>query len=108
MSAPAQDYAVVLTACGVEVAPRIAAALVAEKLAACVQRLPIDSTYRWKGEVETAREALLLIKIRAADYAAVEQAIRALHDYEVPEIIALPVMQGFAGYLSWLDEVTQR
>jgi len=108
MSAAAQEYAVVLTACGAEVAPRIAEVLVAEKLAACVQRLPIESTYRWKGEIETAYEALLLIKIRAADYAAVEQAIRALHDYEVPEIIALPIMQGFAGYLSWLDEVTRR
>ena len=104
----AQDYAVVLTACGVDVAPHIARALVAEKLAACVQRLPIESTYRWKGEVETAQEALLLIKIRATDYAAVEQAIRALHDYEMPEIIALPVAEGFAGYLSWIDEVTRR
>ena len=104
----AHDYAVVLTACGAGVAPHIARALVAEKLAACVQRLPIESTYRWKGEVETAPEALLLIKIRAADYAAVEEAIRALHDYETPEIIALPVAQGFAGYLSWIEEVTQR
>ena len=51
---------------------------------------------------------LLLIKIKSADYAAVEQAILALHDYETPEIVALPVAQGFAGYLSWIDEVTRR
>ena len=102
------DYAVVLTACSADMAPRIAEALVAARLAGCVQCMPIESTYRWKGEIETAYETLLLIKIRAADYAAVEQAIRALHDYDVPEIIAVPVAQGFAGYLSWLDEVTQR
>jgi periplasmic divalent cation tolerance protein len=104
----AQDYAIVLTTCGADAAPRIAEALVSAKLAGCVQRLPIESTYRWKGEVETAAEVLLLIKIRSADYSAVEQAILALHDYETPEIIMLPVMQGFAGYLSWLGEATRR
>ncbi|MDR3644144.1 MAG: divalent-cation tolerance protein CutA [Clostridia bacterium] len=110
MSAPgeASDYAVVLTACGAATAGKIAEALVRGGLAACVQKLPVESTYRWKGEIETAQEVLLLIKIKNADYAAVEQAIRALHDYEIPEIIALPVAQGFAGYLSWIDEVTRR
>jgi periplasmic divalent cation tolerance protein len=104
----AQDYAIVVTTCSADAAPRIAEALVSAKLAGCVQRLPIESTYRWKGEVETAAEVLLLIKIRSADYATVEQAILALHDYETPEIIMLAVEQGFAGYLSWLGEVTQR
>jgi periplasmic divalent cation tolerance protein len=98
----------VLTTCSADAAPRIAEALVNDKLAGCVQRLPIESTYRWKGGVETAAEVLLLIKIRAADYSAVEQAILALHDYETPEIVMLPVVQGFAGYLSWLGEVTWR
>jgi periplasmic divalent cation tolerance protein len=98
----------VLTTCSAESAPRIAEALVSAKLAGCVQRLPIESTYRWKGEIETAAEVLLLIKIRAADYVAVEQAILALHDYETPEIVMLPVMRGFAGYLSWLGEATRR
>jgi periplasmic divalent cation tolerance protein len=98
----------VLTACSADAAPRIAEALVDAKLAGCVQRLPIESTYRWKDEVETAAEVLLLIKIRTADYSAVEQAILSLHDYETPEIIALPMVQGFAGYLSWLGEVTRR
>ncbi len=104
----AKDYAIVITTCSVEIAPRIAEALVGAKLAGCVQRLPIASTYRWKDDVETAEEVLLLIKIRAADYAEVEQAILALHDYETPEIIALPVVQGFTGYLSWLGEATGR
>jgi periplasmic divalent cation tolerance protein len=109
VSAPSPgDYAVVLTTCGAEVAPHIARTLVAKKLAACVQRLPIESTYFWKGEIETAPETLLMIKTKAADFAAVEQAILALHDYETPEIIALPVAAGFAGYLSWIDEVTRR
>lgn len=108
MSEAAQDTAIVLTACSADVALRIAEALVEAKLAGCVQRLPIESTYRWQGEVETAREVLLLIKIRTADYSAVEQAILALHDYETPEIVMLPVAQGFAGYLSWLGEATRR
>jgi periplasmic divalent cation tolerance protein len=98
----------VLTACSADTAPRIAEALVDTKLAGCVQRLAIESTYRWKSEVETAGEVLLLIKIHSADYSAVEQAILALHDYETPEIVMLPVAQGFAGYLSWLGEVTRR
>jgi len=109
VSAPGlSNYAVVLTTCGAETAAKIAEALVRDALAACVQKLPIESTYRWRGQIETTQEVLLLIKIKSADYAAVEQAIRALHDYAIPEIIALPVAQGFAGYLSWIDDVTRR
>lgn len=108
MTAKPDDYAVVLTACGVAAAGKIAAALVSERLAACVQKLPIESTYRWKGQVETAQEVLLLIKIRNADYATVEDRILALHDYETPEILALPVAAGFSGYLSWIDEAVRR
>ncbi len=104
----AGDYAVVLTACGAATAGKIAETLVRERLAACVQKLPVESTYRWKGEIETALEVLLLIKIRNADYATVEERILALHDYETPEIVALPVAAGFAGYLSWIDEAVRR
>jgi periplasmic divalent cation tolerance protein len=74
--------------------------------AACVQMLPIDSVYTWQGRIEESAEILLLIKIRQADYAEVEQAIRALHDYQTPEIVALPIERGFAGYLDWIDKVT--
>ncbi len=108
VTAKPDDYAVVLTACGVAAAGKIAETLVSERLAACVQKLPVESTYRWKGEIETAQEVLLLIKIKNADYITVEERILALHDYETPEIIALPVAAGFAGYLSWVDEAVRR
>jgi periplasmic divalent cation tolerance protein len=103
------DYSVVLTACGTrDKASAIARALVERRLAACVQMVPIESLYTWQGRVEEAAEILLLIKIKQADYPDVEQAIRALHDYATPEIVALPIGQGFAGYLDWIEAVTQR
>jgi periplasmic divalent cation tolerance protein len=105
----AAEYRVVLTACGTrENACTIARALVERRLAACVQMLPIDSIYTWQECVEEAAEMLLLIKIKATDYAEIEQAIRALHDYETPEIVALPVEVGSADYLAWIEAVTRR
>jgi periplasmic divalent cation tolerance protein len=102
-------YCMVLTTCGSqEKASAVARALVERRLAACVNLLPIDSVYSWRDLVEETAEILLLIKIRRADYAAVEQAIRALHDYETPEIIALPIEYGFAGYLDWIEAMTRR
>lgn len=109
MDGTLRDYRVVLTACGTrEKARAIARALVERRLAACVQMLPIDSIYTWQERVEEAAEILLLIKCKQTDYAEIEQAIRALHDYETPEIVALPVEAGFAGYLDWIEAVTQR
>ena len=91
------------------VADRIALALVEQGLAACVNRLaPVASVYRWQGAVERATEVPLLVKTTPARYAEVEQAIRALHPYDVPEIIALPIVAGFAPYLRWIDDETQR
>lgn len=88
-------------------AESLAGALLAESLAACVQvGSPITSIYRWKGAVEASRERLILIKTRAELFAQVEAAIRALHPYEVPEIIALPVSEGNAPYLAWLAAET--
>ncbi|MEN6450291.1 MAG: divalent-cation tolerance protein CutA [Thermoguttaceae bacterium] len=88
-----------------EDAQRIARVLVESRLAACVQVLgPIASTYRWQGKVETAEEWQCSIKTRRDCYPAVEQAIRKLHPYEVPEIVALPIVAGGADYLAWLDE----
>lgn len=85
----------------------LARALLAQSLAACVQvGSPITSIYRWKGAVEKSRERLLLIKTRAELFPKVEAAIRALHPYEVPEIIALPVSEGHAPYLAWLAAET--
>jgi periplasmic divalent cation tolerance protein len=102
-------HCVVLTSCGTrDKASAIARALVERRLAACVQMVPIESVYTWQGRVEEAAEILLLVKIKQADYPEVEQAIRALHDYATPEIVALPIEQGFAGYLDWVDAVTAR
>jgi periplasmic divalent cation tolerance protein len=89
-------------------AEALAAALVEERLAACVNILaPCRSVYRWQGAVETADEVPLLIKTTAARYAALEAGIRARHPYEVPEIIALPIAAGLPAYLQWLTDETQ-
>jgi periplasmic divalent cation tolerance protein len=89
-------------------ADRIANALVDQHLAACVNRLaPIASIYRWQGHIEQASEVPLLIKTTRERYPAVEEAIRALHPYQVPEIIALPIVAGFAPYLRWITDQTQ-
>jgi len=86
----------------------IAKALVEEQLAACVNILsPMRSIYRWDGKVIDDREWLLLIKTRAERFAAVETRVKALHSYQVPEVIALPIMAGTEEYLRWLREETK-
>ena len=88
-----------------EEARRIAGELVQRRLAACVQVLgPIESTYRWQGAVETASEWACLIKTSEALYGRVEAALRELHSYDTPEIIALPITGGSEDYLQWLAE----
>lgn len=83
----------------------LAAELVSERLAACVNVLaPCRSTYRWQGKIESAQEVPLLIKTTADTYAALEAAIRARHPYELPEIIAVPVVHGLPEYLAWVAE----
>jgi periplasmic divalent cation tolerance protein len=106
----AADAVVVLVTAGSrEEAGRIGTALVAERLAACVNLIgPIRSIYRWQGSIEEADEWQLVIKARAADLSALEARVKALHSYEVPEILALPVYGGSAAYLAWLDEATKR
>jgi len=89
-------------------AERIAASLVAKRLAACAQVSgPLESTFRWKGQIETSQEWLCTIKTLRALYPQVEQAIRELHSYEQPEIIALPIVAGCASYLGWLEQSVQ-
>ncbi len=86
-------------------ARKIARDLVARRLAACVNRVgPIRSTYRWKGKTCDDAEFLLVIKTTAARYAALERRILALHPYDLPEIVALPVCRGSRKYLGWLSE----
>jgi periplasmic divalent cation tolerance protein len=92
-----------------EDAERIARALVEERLAACVQVTgPITSTYRWQGKIETAQEWQCWAKSRGDLYARIEQTIRRLHPYEVPEILAMPIAAGSADYLAWLDAETRK
>lgn len=86
-----------------EEAESLAGVLVEKRLAACVQILgPMISHYRWQGKIETAGEYLCLAKSRTALYPELEAAIKAIHAYEVPEIIAMPVVAGSKEYLAWL------
>jgi periplasmic divalent cation tolerance protein len=84
---------------------RIGHALVEERLAACVNLVPgLTSIYRWQGAVQQETECLLLIKTTAARFAALAERLKALHPYDVPEIIALPVTNGLPAYLNWITE----
>ncbi len=87
----------------------IARALVQQRLAACVQVLgPITSTYWWQGKIETNQEWQCWIKSRRDLYEQIEQAIRQLHSYEVPEILAVAVTAGSDSYLAWIDDELRR
>lgn len=84
---------------------RIARALVEERLAACVNLVPgLTSIYRWQGKLEQATECLLLIKTTADRFEELKQRVQALHPYELPEIIAVPITAGDSTYLNWLTE----
>ncbi len=105
----ATAYRVVLVTCPDEInATDLARHLVAQRLAACVTRLPgAVSVYTWQDETTETQETLLLIKTTAAAYPALQQAILAQHPYQTPEIIALPLAEGLPPYLRWVDESTQ-
>ena len=90
-----------------EDAERIAALLLEEKLAACVQIFPIQSRYVWKGESNHQGELMLLIKTRAALFDAVIAKLAEEHPYEVPEIVAQPFAAGFGGYFDWIAQSTK-
>jgi periplasmic divalent cation tolerance protein len=83
-------------------AARLAGSLVDARLAACVQLLPIESHYAWKGKRTRSREVLLLAKTRAARFAAVRDHIEEHHPYEIPEIVAVPASAGSAAYIAWV------
>ncbi len=102
------EYVQVLTTAGSEAeAEAISAALVERRLAACVQVAgPVRSRYRWQGEVETAEEWQCFVKTATAALPQVEEAIRELHSYDEPEIVALPIVAGSAGYLDWIGTNT--
>jgi uncharacterized protein involved in tolerance to divalent cations/ADP-ribose pyrophosphatase YjhB (NUDIX family) len=96
---------VYVTAGSADEADRLARSLVDERLAACVNRIKsVQSVYRWQGKVEQSEEELLIIKTSRDRFAALEKRVRELHSYSVPEVIALPVIEGSGNYLKWLKE----
>lgn len=97
---------VVTTVADGEQAEKIAAAVLDARLAACVQIQGISSHYRWQGRIEKAAEQLMTFKTKAEKYPELERLILALHPYEVPEIICLPVERGSAAYLAWIARET--
>ncbi len=100
------EYIVVfVTVSSPDEARRIAEGLVGKKLAACVNIAGgIESVFRWEGKVDSAKELLLIIKTTGDLFDAVAGYVKSAHSYEVPEIIALPVVNGHKPYLSWIDE----
>jgi periplasmic divalent cation tolerance protein len=89
-------------------AEKLADALIEQRVAACVNILaPCRSVYRWKGALQHDEEHPVLIKTTAERYPATEKAIRALHPYELPEIIAVPIEQGLLQYLAWVADETK-
>jgi len=98
----------VLTTCNSsEMASLIADSLVNKKLAACVNIMKgVESVYQWQGKIEHAQEILLLIKSRQSLFLQLKQSIQELHDYELPEIIAVPIEAGEKNYLNWIQSAT--
>ena len=101
-------HLVLLCTCpSMDVARRLAGALVEDGAAACVNVLPgLTSFYRWQGETHADPELQLIIKTTAEAYPRAEQLIRQLHPYELPEIIAVPVVRGLSEYLHWMHQQT--
>ena len=99
---------VLITAGSEEEAHRIAESLVKGKKAACVNIVPgVDSLFRWEGKLDSARESLLLVKTKASLFPEIVELVERTHSYEVPEIIALPIIGGSEDYLKWLDSACQ-
>jgi len=107
MAKPA--YLVVfITTSSYDEARKIASALVDQRKAACVNIVPkVNSLFRWKGKIEEAEESLMVVKTRAELFTDVVSTVKSIHSYEVPEIIALPIIEGNADYLAWLKEETE-
>ena len=102
---------VVLVTCrSAREARRIARALVEQRLAACANILdgPVASTYRWERTVQSAKEFLVIIKTGRRQFAALRREVERLHSYDVPEIIALPILEGSRDYLAWISESTRK
>jgi len=102
------NYIIVLNTCNsTKIASSIAESLVNQKLAACVNIINgIESVYQWNGKIERDQEILLIIKTRQCLFSQVQNAIHELHDYELPEIIAVPIDTGEKNYLNWIKSAT--
>jgi periplasmic divalent cation tolerance protein len=109
MTSDSSDAIVVfMTAANGEEATRLADMLVGARLAACVQIMPkMESVYRWQGQIERATEVLLIAKTATSKFEELEREVRALHSYETPEIVAIPIVAGSAAYLEWLFANTE-
>ncbi len=104
-----QHIVVFVTAGSEAEAESIAKTLVEERLAACVNIIsPVRSFYRWQGGIADDREWLLMIKTQADVFDALATRVRTLHSYEVPEVIALPILAGAQNYLDWIQRETRR
>lgn len=102
------EYCIAMTTCAsMEQAEDIISALLDGELAACIQVVNIESYYKWKRRINLDHEKLLIIKTRTALYKDVEFTIRKTHEYNIPEIICVPILEGFKKYLGWIDEVTE-
>lgn len=100
---------VFVTTSSVKEAEQIAQALLEKRLAACINIVPcVHSRFWWKGKIERCDEALIIIKSKSEVFDELIESVRAIHSYEVPEILAVPVKLGFTEYLSWIEEVIER
>lgn len=108
MAETSQYCTVLVTVPNGTIAETIAHALLEAKLAACVSLFPVTSIYTWQGEVQQEGELQLLIKTDLARFSELEAMVRSLHPYEVPEIIALPIVAGSPPYLQWIAEQVTR
>ena len=101
------EYVMVITTCGEkETAKSISKLLVKKRLAACVQMLPIESVYLWEGDLCDENEIALFIKAKTMMFDQIAETIRKNHNYEIPEIIQIPITDGLPEYLKWIDECT--
>lgn len=102
-----ENIVVLITASGEDEAAKISRALVEERLAACVNIIKgIRSIYQWQGKIEDESEVLMMAKTQRHLFLSLSKKVKELHTYTVPEILALPIVEGSAEYLDWLEEVT--
>jgi len=97
-------FAVILCTTPIGEADKISRPLVEEKLVACINVANVDSFFRWEGHCKTEKESLLIMKTRTDRIGQVIKRVKAIHPYEVPEIIALPIIDGIEEYLQWVED----